>query len=302
MKRTNKVISIEEAINMVKNGDTIGIGGFSMKRHPMALINEMIRQKKRELILYGWNNSIDFDALIGAGCTKEVHTSYVAFEGFGLAPNFRRAAEESTIKIVEETESTGQDRFKAAAMGLTFLPSKTPLATDMKVHKEFQKDIICPFTGEKYVALEAWNPDFVFIHAHSADIAGNIRLDERRFPDTDLDIITAYAGKKVIVSVEEIVDHKFILEDPRLTVLPSTFVDAVVEAPYGAHPCSCDRRYEVDEEYVNLYNKKSKSSEEFNDFLNQYIMSTKNHDEYLVKIGLRNLLELRRPKKVLENE
>lgn len=207
--------------------------------------------------------------LIGAGCTKEVHTSYVAFEGFGLAPNFRRAAQNASIRIVEETESTGQDRFKAAAMGLTFLPSKTPLGTDMRLNKEFDQEMVCPFTDEKYVLLKAWNPDIVFIHAHSADPSGNIILAERRFPDTDLDVITAYAGKKVIVSVEEIIDHRYVGEDPRMTVIPGIFVDAVVEAPYGSHPCSCDRRYEADSEYVNEYITRSKDPEDFRRFLEE---------------------------------
>lgn len=296
---TSKIFTLREAISLVKDGDQIALGGFVLKRHPCAMVYEIIRQRKKDLVLLGWNNGFDFDILIGAGCTHEVHTAYVGFGAAGLAPNFRRAAQEGKIRIVDETESTAQDRFRASSMGLTFFPSKTPLGSDMNKNTEFATEITCPFTGERYIALQAWKPDVSLIHAHSADKHGNIRLDERRFPDTDWDIIISQAAKKVIVSVEEIIDERYSYDDPDRTVLPGKFVDAVVELPYGAHPCSCDTRYETDYEFIEMYRKKCDDSESFSGFLREYVIGVNDHVEYIERVGLRRLLKIRRPEGVI---
>ena len=186
-------------------------------------------------------------------------------------------------------------------MGLTFFPSKTPLGSDMDRNTEFSTEIICPFTKEKYTALQAWNPDVSLIHAHSADKYGNIRFDEQRFPDTDWDVIIAQAGEKVIVSVEEIIDDRYCYENPHRTVLPGKFVDAVVEVPYGAHPCSCDTRYETDYEFIDMYREKCRDSNSFSAFLQKYVLEAKDHFNYLERVGLSRLLKIRRPEEVLRD-
>jgi glutaconate CoA-transferase subunit A len=90
----SKVMSISEATKLIKNGQTVAIGGGeAVRKHPMAIVREMIRQGKRDLHLLGWNNGVDFDILIGADCTSVVETAYVGMYGAGQAYNFRRAIE-----------------------------------------------------------------------------------------------------------------------------------------------------------------------------------------------------------------
>jgi hypothetical protein len=79
---TSKIASLAEAIALVRNGDTVALGGHTLRRHPMAAAAEIIRQRKRDLHVLGWNSGIEFDLLVGAGCVKVVETSYVGISGF----------------------------------------------------------------------------------------------------------------------------------------------------------------------------------------------------------------------------
>jgi len=72
-EQTNKVISLKEAVEeFVHDGDHVTFGGFTMQRHPMAFIHEMLRQGKHDLVIYGHSPGIDADMLIGAGAVKRV--------------------------------------------------------------------------------------------------------------------------------------------------------------------------------------------------------------------------------------
>jgi len=298
-KLKEKLMSLKDAVKLIKDGDSIGLGGSLLRRHPMAIINEIIRQKKRNLHLLGWNNGMDMDILIGAGCVDIVESSYIGLAPHGLALNFRRAVENQEIIIRERSETTAIDRFRAGSMGISFIPSKTPLGTAIEKYDPEFKEVICPHTNERYAALKAWNPDVVIIHAHKADKYGNVQFDRKRVMDNEPDRFIAKSGKKTIVTVEEIVSSEHITETNTLTVLPKLFIEAVVEAPFGAHPCSCDTRYDNDHDFLGQYYKMSKNKEDFSKYLDEYVYGVKDHDEYLEKIGIKRLLEISGPKEVL---
>ena len=70
--KKDKTTSVHEAVKLIQDGDTVAIGGSLIRRHPMAIIYDMIRQQKKNLTLLGWNNAIDMDLLIGAGCVRRL--------------------------------------------------------------------------------------------------------------------------------------------------------------------------------------------------------------------------------------
>jgi glutaconate CoA-transferase subunit A len=282
--------SLAEAVALINDGDVVGIGGHTARRHPMALVREIARQRKRRLHIVGWNNGIDMDLLIGAGCVETVETSYIGLGSFGLAPNFRRAAEQGRVKVIEHSETTAMDRFRAASMGVAFLPSKTGLGTDMLETTPSLKEINDPFTGERWVAVQAIVPDVSIIHAHTADVYGNVQLDAQRWHDTSPDVMIARSAKRTIVSVEQIVSDEAIRARPIDTILPRVDVTCVVEAPYGAHPCCCDARYDYDLEHLSLYQKSACSAADFDRYVAEWIDAPGGHDAYLDKVGARRLM------------
>ncbi len=285
MERINKLITLKQAGEMISDGDKVAIAGSLIRRHPMALVHEIVRQKKKNLTILGWNNGIDFDMLIGAECVKEAHSSYVGLSNVGLAPNFRRAVQEGKVRFVDHSETCAIDKFRAGATGAPYALSKTPLHNDLQKNPEYQKEVTDPFTGEKWIALEAFRPNIAIMHAHRADIYGNVQLDPQRMMDNETDILICKSADKVIVTVEEIVEEEEIIRTPAQTVLSKFFVDAVVLAPYGAHPNSCDLRYDFDIQHSRLYRDMSLSQEGFIEYMDKYVYSSSNWEEYLEKIG-----------------
>ncbi|MHA1582457.1 MAG: CoA transferase subunit A [Candidatus Baldrarchaeia archaeon] len=129
----DKIMDAKEAVKkFISNGCHIGLGGFTVQRHPMELIREIIRQHKRNLVLYGCSQGIDADMLIGAKCVKRIEMAYVGDEPFvSPSPNFRRAIEEGLIEWEDYTNFGATLRFVAGALGIPFTPTKSMLGSDI---------------------------------------------------------------------------------------------------------------------------------------------------------------------------
>ena len=283
-ERRSKLTTAAEAIAQIPNGSKIAIGGSLIRKAPMGLVRELIRQNKKDLTLYSWSAGLDYDMLIGAGCVKEAWSSYCGLFNLGMAKNFRREVEAHNIRFVDLSETCCKDKFRAAVFGNTFCISKTPLHTDIMRNPEF-KVITCPFTGETYAAMEAFHPDYSLVHAHRADKYGNVQFDTIRMMDNELDILIAKSAKVSILSVEEIVDEEEIIRTPTQTMLPKLFVDHVVHLPMGAHPNSCDTRYDFDLEHGEYYQQCADSQEGFRKYLDEFVYGTADEAEYLEKVG-----------------
>lgn len=286
----NLVKSLEEAISIIPNGVSVAIGGHTLRRHPMALVRELIRQRKRDLHLLGWNNGIDMDMLVGAGVARVVETSYVGMGALGLAKNMRREVESGRVKTVDHSESTAIDIFRATALGVDFLPNGTPLGTDLMTYNDGLVEITSPFTGRKFAAVRGVKPDFALIHAHSADKHGNIQLDISNWMDNSVDLYIARAAEHLIVSVEQIVSTEYVRSHPMQTILPRQFVDSVVHAPFGAHPCCCDSRYGYDQDELRRYYAASSNPSDFDNYLQEMVFGVKDHWGYLDRIGVYGLI------------
>jgi glutaconate CoA-transferase subunit A len=294
-----KICSLMEAAALVRDGDVVAIGGHTARRHPMALVRELVRQGRKRLHVAGWNNGIDMDLLIGGGCVATVETSYIGIGSFGLARNYRRWAEAGRLRVIEHSETTAMDRFRAAAIGLGFLTTKTGLGTDLIAHNEHLTEVRDPFTGEPWVAVRALYPDVAVIHAHTADRFGNVQLDAARWHDNSVDVMIAKAARRSIVTVEQIVSEAAIKRAPINTILPRVDVTCVVEAPYGAHPCCCDARYQYDLEHLALYYQRSRTQADFDGYLDAYVRGPADHWAYLDRIGSRRLMAVSTKRSVM---
>ncbi|HNS64388.1 MAG TPA: CoA-transferase [Anaerolineaceae bacterium] len=289
----NKVISATEAVKAIKSGSTLTIGGNTIRRHPLGLVREIIRQEIKDLTIYVWVAGIDVDLLVGAGCVRRVEAAYVGMGPLGFAPNVRRAVQEGRIEYEDFSETSMLARLRAAGMGLPYLPTKVLLGTGMAQYATHAKPVTCPFTGGQLYAVSAAKADVAILHGYYGDVHGNIQWPMVRNTD-DIDPVIAKSADHVIFSVEQLIDPKTVMSNPTMTYIPHNWVNAVVEMPYGAHPGTCDGIYDPDSRHLEEYMEAAKSDDTFKAYLDKYVFGTKDDFEYLEQAaGLAHLLSLR---------
>lgn len=275
----SKVQTIEEAAALVTNGATIGIGGLSMNSAPMAFVRELVRRDVRDLTVVAIVASMPVDWLIAAGLVRKVVTGLISFEGFGLAPNFRRAAQSGDIEVEEYSEHLLICRLQAAAHRLPFVPTKAGIGTDvLDLHPDTTRLEKDPATGEAYVACTPLPVDVAIVHAHEADCEGNVRVNPKLIW-MDSDVVRA-AGTTV-VTVERLVPHRTFVDAPARTTYPRFVVDAVVKAPWGAYPTSCYPEYGHHKDFFTDYLAASHDPEEWSRFWKERVEGPSDQGAFL---------------------
>jgi acyl CoA:acetate/3-ketoacid CoA transferase alpha subunit len=287
----DKMTTPKDAVEKyVRDGMYMGIGGFGHIRISMPMVYEIIRKRTKHLRISGHTAVHDLDILMAGDCVDAVDVAYsFAYETRGLSKAGRRAVESGRVKCVEWTNGALSWRLKAAAMGLPFLPARNMLGSDTFRYSA-AKTIECPFTGQKLNALPALMPDVAIIHVHYADKFGNCLIRGTSVKDDDL----AKASKRVIVTAEKIVPDSFFRDAPERTTIPYFCVDAVIEAPFGSHPGNMPYEYYFDEEHIREYLKAGKDESSVKEYLDKWIYSVNDYDEYLDKVGTKKLNALRR--------
>lgn len=285
----NKVLgSLQEAARLVKDGDTVAISGTFFEQVPMALLRAIIRRGTKDLKLVVTAHGIAVDILVGAGCVRQVTGAYIGFEGYGLAPNFRRGVEEGWLELRESACYAIASGLRAAALGLPFLPLRGLSGSDILKHRSEYRTF--HWDGDEVLLVPALKPDVALIHAHRSDPQGNVQLEGSSWDD-----VIAEAADRVIVTVEEMVSQDEVRRTPERTIIPGFLTTAVVEVPYGAHPTGCSLRYDFDEEHIQYYLKAGKTPQTFQEYLDRYVYGPDSHEEYLELVGgVKTLFKLRR--------
>ena len=283
MARTEKVLDAREAVKRyVKPGCFAAIGGMHMHNNTMTLIREVIRQNIRiGKLITSPSGSINTDMLIGAGLVDELYCSYVGFEHLGLAPNFRKSAESGKLKVRECDEAFVTYALRAGASSLPFMPLPRGIeATSVpSMNEDDYRWVKDPFSGEKFAALPALQPDVALVHCQKADAYGNAIFEGSKFTDH----LMVKAADKVVLQVEEVVPHEYIREHVMRVDVPAFLVDAVVNAPFGCHPTASHRYYRYDADHFKEYLAACK--EDFDAYLEKYVRKPKTNEEYLEAIG-----------------
>ncbi|MCM3762142.1 hypothetical protein M3212_15325 [Alkalihalobacillus oceani] len=290
----SKEITLLEAVSKIKNGTHICFSGFAHSMAPMAFVREMIKHGIKDLEISALGEAWAVDMLAAAGAIKKIRMSNFMFEGWGRCQNFSRAVENGDIEIEDYSHFGMSNRFFAGAIGIPFIPIKSMNGTDIVNIETFDqgnkfRQAECPFTSERVTLVPSVQPEYAVLHASRADRNGNVQL----FGISSSSEAIAKAAKKVIVTVEEIVEEEVIRQDPLYTLLPGFLVDAIIHVPYGAHPAGMYKYYDYDKEHIDEYIRASRNEEQIKDYLNKYVRESENHNEYLKKIGLRRVLHLR---------
>lgn len=290
---TNKLMTVSDAVRrFVHDGDYLASGGFGGVRISTAFLHEIVRQRIRHLGLSGHTATHDFQILAAGHCFDRCDIAYiVGLEMRGLSPNARRIMESGEVRVTEWTNATLDWRYKAAAMGVPFLPARSTLGTDVFKHSAL-KEIACPFTGQKLVAVPALYPDIAVIHVHRADVYGNAQVDGIAIADFDV----ARAAKHLVITTERIVSTDEIRKEPSKTLVPYWMVDAVCHVRYGSYPGNMPYEYYSDEEHLAEWMEAEKDEATLQTFIDKYIYGTKNFEEYLaLKGGDKRMAELIAP-------
>jgi acyl CoA:acetate/3-ketoacid CoA transferase alpha subunit len=285
----DKRTSLSEAVSrFVPDGAFIAFGGFGHIRVSMAAIYEIIRQKKRELVLAGKTAVHDADLLIGSGCVSQIEVAYAfGHEMRGLSPASRRMVERGQCRAIAEISNAGyQWRFLAGMLGVPFIPCRNLLGTDTFRYSS-AKVVEDPYSGKPICLVPAAYPDVAIMHVHRCDQYGNAQVDGTVVEDFEL----SRAARRVIVTTEEIVPEAVIRDAPDRTLIPFYVVDAVVEVPYGAHPCEMPYLYFFDEEHIAEWLDLSRTDEGLEEYLNKYVFGASDFEEYLGLVGGTEKLE-----------
>jgi len=287
----SKVVSSKEALADLRDGMQVATGGWIFTAQPMALVREVVRKGVRNLRLVPAPGSIAPDMLIGAGAVAEVFCVFISFEQYGLAPNFRRAVEAGEIKVREMDGPGIAGGLRAGACDLPYM-LVPDLGTDLpRVNPESYRPVPHRPGERRMLTVPAVQPDFVLLHGQQADKLGNVQFYGGCF----FDPLLAQAGKRVVVSVDRIVETTSIRKNSRLTKLPAAFVHAVVEAPYGAHPSSSAAGYDMDEKHIREYVKASSNQAAFKAYLERYVTGPKDESQYVGLMGKSHLASLGLP-------
>lgn len=296
-----KVMSLEEAAALVPDGASMGIGGSTLSRTPMAMIWALIRAGKKNLSCARSIVSSDGDLLFSSGACNHMMTSWFS-QGivWGVSKVMRHHVESGSARYEEWSHMAMGMRFKAGAMGVPFLPMRSMLGSDVLRQRPEAKEIDCPFTGEKLLLVPAINPDVAIIHVQRCDAYGNAQIDGLPFMDIDL----AMAANRVILTTERIVSNNQIRRAPDQTKIPFFTVDAVVEVPFGCAPHECSGVYEPLFKHMDYYTSLVNGDpvKGMREYLDRYVYGPASWTEYLSLIGLEELLDAARRGRSIANE
>jgi glutaconate CoA-transferase subunit A len=250
-------MSIDEVVAELRDGMTIGIGGWGPRRKPMALVRAILRSELTDLTIVSYGGA-DVGLLARAGKIRKVVYAFVSLDSVPLEPNFQRARQNATIpEVVELDEGMFQTGLRAAAQRVPFLPMRAGLGSDVLVNNPDIATVTSPYAGpdgihEELVAMPALSLDVALVHLNRADRHGNATY---LGPDPYFDDLFAMAAERVFLSVEQIVDTAGLTVDTPVQrlLLSRMLVDGVVEAPNGAHFTTCTPDYERDEKFQKAY-------------------------------------------------
>lgn len=279
----DKRVDLEALAALVRNGDTVALGGGLTCRLPMAAVRALVRQGTRDLTLVGSAHGIDVDLLCGAGAVARSAESYVGFEvDFGMAPNYRRGCESGAIAVSDGCCYTLVQQLRATIAGLPFMPLRSISGTDIGRLNPAFKTMICPFTGAELVLVPALAPDVAILHAQYGDRHGNLRIEGPPVAD----LLFARASRTVLATVERIVENTELVALGGANV-PYFYVAAVAEVELGAHPTACYPNYAYDREHMSVYYDAAKAGDDaFRDrYLTPYVLDSAGETAYLERAG-----------------
>ena len=279
----DKQLDLDEFSSLLRDGMTIGIGGWAARRKPMALVRALCRSSVEGLTVVSYGGP-DVGLLCAAGKIRHLIYGFVSLDDIPLDPHFRVAREGGHIDGTEYDEGMLQWGLYAQSLRLPFLPTRAGLGSDIERLNPQLKRIRSPYGDDEVIAMPPIPLDMAIVHVNRADAGGNGQI---LGPDPYFDDLFCRAATIRVVSTEQLVDTGSMLAgtDVRTMTLNRMMTDHVIATPYGAHPTSCQPDYGVDAAAMKRYVDAARPGA-FDAYREQFV--DVDHERYLEAAGLKS--------------
>ncbi|KAA9158241.1 CoA transferase subunit A [Amycolatopsis acidicola] len=265
----DKRMTADEVVAQLRDGMTLGIGGWGSRRKPMALVRAILRSNLKDLTVVSYGGP-DVGLLASAGKIRRLVFGFVTLDTVPFDPWFNRVRESGEIEVTEYDEGVFGTGLSAAAQRLPFLPTRAGLGSDVLRFNPELRTVQSPYTDEELLAVPALRLDASIVHLNRADARGNAQY---LGPDPYFDELFALAADKCYVSTEKIVDTaELAAGGPVQSLLLSRAqVDGVVETPHGAHFTTAAPDYGRDEAFQRHYAAAAKDLDQWPGFVDRFL-------------------------------
>jgi acetate CoA/acetoacetate CoA-transferase alpha subunit len=211
-----RTLSIDQSVAMIPDGASLMIGGFMSVGTPERIVDEIVRQGKRDLTVIANDTAMPgrgIGKLVEAGLLRKAIVSHI-----GLNPETQRRMMVGELEVELVPQGTLIERIRAGGHGLGGVLTQTGLGTSVENGKKH-----ISVDGKEYLLEIALRADFALVQAFLADYLGNLSyaLTARNFNP-----VIAMAAERVIASAEHIVPVGVIAPDHVVT--PAPVVDYLV--------------------------------------------------------------------------
>lgn len=267
--------TLDEAVSAVESGMTIGIGGWGSRRKPMAFVRALLRTGVKDLTVVTYGGP-DIGLLCSAGKVAKVYYGFVSLDSPPFYdPWFAKARTTGAIVAREMDEGMLRCGLQAAAQRLPFLPTRAGLGSSVPDFWDGElKTVTSPYpTGkgfEELIAMPALRLDAAFVHLNLGDKHGNAAYTGI---DPYFDDLFLMAADRRYLSVERVVPTEELVASvpPQALLVNRMMVDAVVEAPGGAHFTTAAPDYGRDERFQRHYAESAAGDETWAQFVSTYL-------------------------------
>jgi glutaconate CoA-transferase subunit A len=277
-------MTADEVAAQLRNGMTIGIGGWGSRRKPMALVRAILRSDVRDLTVVSFGGP-DVGLLCAAGKVRELVFGFVSLDSIAYDPWFARARQAGALSVREMDEGMVVVGLRAAAQRLPFLPVRAGLGSDVPIHDSSLRTVKSPYPdGEELLAMPALPLDVALVHLNRADISGNATY---LGPDPYFDDLFCMAAKRRFVSCEQVVSTADLVAGAptQALLLNRMMVDGVIETPRGAHFTSCVPDYGRDEAFQREYAAAAGDLTLWSSFAQRYLSGSEDDYQNAVTAG-----------------
>jgi glutaconate CoA-transferase subunit A len=281
---SDKTTTDEEVVAEIRDGMTIGIGGWGSRRKPMSLVRALAQSDVKDLTVVSYAGP-DLGLLCATGKVKRAVYAFCSLDSIALEPHFRTARQTGAVSTLETDEGMFLLGLQAAAWRVPFLPTRVGLGSDIVARQAEIRTVVSPYEdGEELVAAPALHLDVALIHMHRGDRLGN---GQYLNVDPYFDDLFCMAADKRFMSVERVVETDDLAANGPVQTLKINrlMTDGVVEAPFGAHFTECVPDYPRDEEFQKAYAASAKTPEAWTEWKAKYL-DCGGHAEYRKVVGL----------------